>query len=99
MRNLSELKDCFEEAIRLEAKFIGVLVTMPGVDCPELIINPTENFEYKLAYYSRAYTESLTLKTCKDILIITCAYGNSLEEVNAKLTDKCLEEVKGWLNL
>lgn len=29
---------------------------------PELIVNPVENFETKLAYYARAYNEDLTLK-------------------------------------
>lgn len=98
MTNIKELKECFEEAFRTKANYIGVVVTMPGAQSPEVIINSYVNFEYKLAYYQRAYAEDLTLKNCKDIKIITCAYGNDVKEVMDKIADNCLEVVKQCLN-
>ena len=49
MTNIKELKECFEEAFRTKANYIGVVVTMPGAQSPEVIINSYVNFEYKLA--------------------------------------------------
>jgi hypothetical protein len=39
-----ELEYDFNEAIKQRAKFIGVLIKMPGFDRPEVIINSYENF-------------------------------------------------------
>ena len=88
MTNIKELVDCFQEAVDKDANYIGVLISMPGFEKPELIINPYDNFESKLEYYLRAYNEDLTLKTFNQIKIITCAYGHSLDELNNRIYRK-----------
>lgn len=49
-----------------------MVVTVEGTTpVPELIVNAPENFETKMAYYSRAYNEDLTLKNNPAIKITT----------------------------
>lgn len=81
MNNLSKLENCFNVAKETNQKFVGVLVQMAGFEKPELIINETENFETKLAYYKKAYDENLVLKTFSGIRIIGYAFSNNLNDL------------------
>ena len=85
MNNLSKLENCFNVAKETNQKFVGVLVQMSGFEKPELIINETENFETKLAYYKKAYDENLVLKTFSGIRIIGYAFGSNLDDVYSYL--------------
>lgn len=49
---------------------LGLLIDMPGFDYPELITNPYENLEKKLAYYKKTYDENLFHKHAKGISIV-----------------------------
>jgi len=82
---LTNLENCFKEAIRRDANFIGVAVEMQGFLRPEIIINERANFESKLEYYKKAYNQDLTLKTFSGIKIIGFACGNYFDEVQDKL--------------
>jgi hypothetical protein len=53
---------------RNEADFMIIRVEGPTPE-PEIIINPRENFDTKLAYYKNAYNEDLTLKAKPEIKI------------------------------
>ena len=81
MVNLNKLEKCFEVAKETNQNFIGVLIQMQGFEKPELIINQSENFDTKLAYYKKAYNEDLTLKTFNGIKIIGYAFGTSLGDI------------------
>jgi hypothetical protein len=81
MLNLTKLEECFNVAKETYQKYVGVLIQMQGFEKPELIINESENFETKLAYYKKAYNEDLTLKTFNGIKIIGYAFGSNLYDV------------------
>lgn len=54
---------------KYKAEWLAIWVSVnKGV--PEIILNPKENFENKLAYYQNAYNEDLTLKANPSIRII-----------------------------
>lgn len=78
---MTELEDCFEEAVRERHNYIGVLIQMEGHPEPELIINEYGNFDSKLAYYKKAYNEDLTLRDDDGTKIIDFAYGDTVEEI------------------
>ncbi|GLO66237.1 hypothetical protein [Oceanobacillus kimchii] len=47
---------------------------------PEIIINPKENFESKLEYYSNAYNEDLTLKSNSNIRIVAYDFAEAIQD-------------------
>lgn len=62
-----------------DAKFLITVVEVEG-SAPEIIINPKENFESKLAYYEKAYNDDLTLKNNPNIKIIDYTFVENLED-------------------
>lgn len=78
---MTDLENIFNQAIQLGVNYIGVRIKMQGFDEPEVIINPKENFETKLAYYKKAYNDDLTLKTFNGIKIIGFEFGDSFNEI------------------
>lgn len=81
------LEKCFKAAMDLDVKFIAVKILKDEQEKPEVIINQQQNFESKLAYYTEAYNEDLTLKTYSGIRIVGFAFGNSFSEIQAKLNE------------
>lgn len=69
LKTIDDLEDTFERAI-VTNKNIGVFIEMPGFDKPELITNPPENLEKKLAYYRATYDENLNHKHATGVRII-----------------------------
>lgn len=61
-----------------DAKFMLIVVKAEG-SSPEIIINPKENFESKLAYYEKAYNDDLTLKNNPNIQIIDYDFVENLD--------------------
>ncbi|UNY40030.1 hypothetical protein KLEB273_gp082 [Bacillus phage vB_BauM_KLEB27-3] len=61
-----------------DAKFMLIVVKAEG-SSPEIIINPKENFESKLAYYEKAYNDDLTLKNNPNIQIIDYHFVENLD--------------------
>lgn len=82
---LNDLEQCFNEGIKNNKKFIGIKIRIPDAIVPEIIINPYENFENKLAYYKRAYNNDLTLKTFRDIKIVDFTCKDCLCEIEKEL--------------
>ena len=78
---MKDLEQCFKDAITTDSLFIGVKVQAPESPCAEIIINPSENFEAKLAYYKRAYNEDLTLKAFDKIRIVNFALGDCYDDI------------------
>lgn len=60
-----------------------VEIEMEGFPKPEIIINPAENFEEKLRYYQKAYTDDLVLKTFNGIRIKDFAPVDDLTVIKA----------------
>lgn len=85
-KNIRSLEKCFQMAVNVGAKFVGVEVLMDQMDKPEIIINPSENIKFKLDYYRNAYNDNLVLKNCDRIRIVAFTYGNSLDEIKEKLS-------------
>lgn len=83
--DLIALENCVKEAKESNAKYLAVLVNMEGFLKPEIIINSEENFDAKLAYYKKAYTEDLVLKTFSGIRIVGFTYGNDFSEIESAL--------------
>lgn len=82
---LDILELCFINAKKNGSKFIGVLIETRGSNAPEIIINPAENFDAKLEYYKKAYTEDLVLKTFDGIKIIGFDYGDTFAQLECSL--------------
>ena len=75
------LIQCFEEAKKTGAAYVGVMVKRRDSTGPEFIINPAVNYDDKLAYYTVAYNDDLTLKTAPMISIIGFGYSNSFGDL------------------
>jgi hypothetical protein len=67
------------EYAREEANYMVIEVKGVGFK-PEIIINPKQNFEMKLAYYAKSYNEDLTLKANPDIKIVRYDFVDDLCE-------------------
>ena len=81
MKTIFDLMECFAEAIENDANFFAVVIEIEGCDGKELIINPAENFEYKLDYYNRNYNEDLTLQFSKSVRIVDFTWGDTIEDI------------------
>lgn len=68
--SMENLEECFKTAIENNSKYIAVKIATRGSEGAEIIINPRCNFEAKLEYYKKAYTDDLVLKTYDGIKII-----------------------------
>lgn len=82
------LETLFRNAQTEKAAFVAVKIQTEGSSKPEIIINPHENIEDKLAYYMSAYDDDLTLisaKGKKDIRIVAAAQGD------------CFADIQTWL--
>lgn len=84
--SIDNLEKCFYEASQKDKKYVGVKIQMYGFDKPEIIINPTDNFDKKFDYYRYAYNTNLTLRNAPDkIKIIGFTYGDSFAEIEKDL--------------
>ena len=72
MQELQELYDDIKE--QKEFKFLVIVVKTPVANAPEIIINPRENFEGKVAYYMNAYANDGRLKNNPDVQILGVAF-------------------------
>lgn len=82
------LEKCFEGAKKDKATWIAVAIQTKGSESSELIINPNVNFDSKLDYYKKAYTDDLVLKTYDGIQIKGFIYGDSLGEIEDYLFEE-----------
>lgn len=85
---MNNLINCFAAAEKNNAKYIGLAIKVPDANEPEIIINPSKNFEIKLEYYKKTYDEDLLHKTVGDILQITgFTYGDSFSDIEEGLLE------------
>ncbi|MED3888154.1 hypothetical protein [Priestia aryabhattai] len=80
-----DLINWLDEAVKEEAKFIGVLIRMPGFQNDELIINTHENIAKKIAYYYNTYDDNLQHRYSPGVSIVGVTYGNSLSAIEGEL--------------
>lgn len=86
---LDALTKSFEDAMSVGAKYFGVAVQVPGIptDFTEVIINRSENFRGKLAYYKNAYDENLVLISNPRIRIVNFTHGDDLGAIATHLVE------------
>jgi uncharacterized protein YsxB (DUF464 family) len=75
-----------------EGGFIGVMVSLPNQDKPELIVNVPESLITKITYYSNAYNPDLTLKTNPEVKIVSYCWVSHFETL-AENYERLLEEL------
>ncbi|GKX65637.1 hypothetical protein [Inconstantimicrobium mannanitabidum] len=85
MNYKESLLNMIDIAIDNKSKYIAVVVVNANSKGRELIINPTDNFDYKKEYYNNAYDDTLKLKACKDISIVAFAHDSDLSQLAYKL--------------
>lgn len=85
MLKKEDLINCFEQAKKVNAVYIGVVIETRGSKGSEVIINPRENFESKLEYYKNAYNDDMILKTYDGICITKIDYGNTFQQLECSL--------------
>lgn len=96
----NDLETLFRKAKAEKATFVAVTIVTEGNSLPEIIINPYENIEDKLAYYMGAYDDNLTLiaaKGKKDIRIVAAAQGDCFADIQECLIPNKPE--KRWKQL
>jgi hypothetical protein len=84
-KTMTDLEKCFYDASINQSEYIAVLIEMEGFPEPEVIINPLANFDAKFAYYKKAYTDDLTLKTFSGIRTRDFTHGDNYEEIETAL--------------
>lgn len=85
--NMENLKQCFETAIENNSKYVAVKIETRGSEGAEIIINPRCNFENKLEYYQKAYTDDLVLKTYDGIRIVGFCDSDDFQFIEFMLGD------------
>jgi len=83
--NLEELKFCITNAKQNGLLYMGVAIKMPDLEKLEIIINPYDNFDRKLEYYTKAYNSNLELNTFNKIKIVGISVGDYADNIIAEL--------------
>lgn len=68
----SELRE-YAEKCKEAGKPMELVIEMPGFPAPEIITNPPENIDGKLAYYEKTYDENCEHKHATGIRIVGIA--------------------------
>jgi hypothetical protein len=74
-----------KNAAAVGMKYMGVLTTLPNTPKPELLIDPSENFEAKLEYIASTYDDNLSHKYSKGVTILEVKFANSLSDFETLL--------------
>lgn len=82
--NMEMLETCFKNATDNGFVYVAVRVIMEGIPGAEIIINPRENFDAKLAYYKKTYNDDLTHKYAPG-KIVGFTFSDSYEEIEDEL--------------
>lgn len=85
--SMEKLEECFKRAIENDSKYIAVKIETRGSEGAEIIINPRCNFEAKLEYYKKAYTDDLVLKTYDGIKIVGFCDSDTFDFIDFMLGD------------
>ena len=71
-----------------DAKYIGVAVKITGYEKPQITISPKENFDEKLEFYKRTYTDFLKHKDNENVKISGFTHGNTFADIEKDLLGK-----------
>lgn len=78
-----EFTKLVNEGIGRGKNFMVVKVETEGNPAPEIIINSAENFDQKLRYYDKAYTDNMELiGTDKTIQIVDVLMTSNLNDLS-----------------
>ena len=81
-----EFKMIVNQGIDCGKAYIAVKIETEGNPAPEIIVNPQENFNAKLAYYDAAYNDDMELinakKSGKLIRITDVLLTSNLNDLN-----------------
>ena len=78
--NKAKFKKIVEDGVYRGKQFLAVKIETEGNPGPEIIVNPSENINAKMAYYDKAYNDDLELisaKTSGKLIRITDAIMTS----------------------
>lgn len=84
---INHLENCFNKAKEVGANYIAVKIRMVGFPQDEIIVNPIENADSKLAYYKGAYDENLVHQWNRNISIVGFTYGKSFMDIEYDLVE------------
>ena len=76
--SLEEFID-FLDSFKESGGFIGVIMSLPNQEKPELIVNVPKSLIIKSQYYKTAYNPDLTLKNNPDVKIISYNWTTDFE--------------------
>lgn len=71
----------FLTSFKDEQGFIGVKMSVPYSDSPELIINLASELYNKVDYFREAYDDDLILKNNNKVSVISYLYSENFEEL------------------
>lgn len=81
-----EFNRIFDDGIGRGKSFVAVKIETEGNPGAEVILNPSENFAAKRAYYNKAYNDEMelisALKVGKRIRIVDVHLTNNLSDLN-----------------
>lgn len=78
--NKTKFKEIVRDGILRRKKFMVVKIETEGNPGPEIIINPSENFDMKTKYYLEAYNEDMELIKAKEV-------GKTIKIIDALMTN------------
>lgn len=84
----TEFKTIVDAGRVLNKKYLVVKIDTEGMPEPEIIINPADNFDEKIAYYNKAYNDDMELISAKEA-------GKSIRIVRATMMDY-LDGLNAW---
>lgn len=82
---MEHLVNTFHAAKDSGARFVAIVIQMEGFQEDEIIVNPSENFESKLAYYQKTYDENLQHKFAPGISITGFTFGENFGSLSRDL--------------
>ena len=80
----AEFLKTVEDGIARGKNFMIVKIATEGNPAPEIIINPSENFAQKTAYYNKAYNDDMELIKAKES-------GKSIRITDVLLTSNLID--------
>jgi hypothetical protein len=72
---MTEIEEVFEIAKEEGSTHVAVEIEMEGFPANELILNPSENIDTKLAYYKKTYDENGNHRFAPGIRIVSVYHG------------------------
>lgn len=87
--NKESFSDLFRVAKENKFKYIAISIEAEGTNKPEIIINESDNYDFKLDYYMKTYNDDLVHKFSPNIRISNFACANSYDDIENALLKDC----------